>query len=136
MFNTFNSLFFGGNNLSNWYFGWSSILLAFATGAAIGLFFHRDEWLNGYSSFSRRMLRLGHIAQAALGMLNVLAALAQTPNSHELSAIGSWSLIVGGIAMPTVCFLSAWRKSFRHLFFIPVIALITGVVEVIKMGPP
>jgi hypothetical protein len=48
------------------------VLLAFATGAGLGLFFHRDDFLGGYNSFRRRIVRLGHIALAALGMLNVI----------------------------------------------------------------
>ena len=54
--------------MANWYFGWASILSAFVTGALIGLFFYREDFLGGYMSFSRRILRLGHIAQAALGL--------------------------------------------------------------------
>jgi hypothetical protein len=30
--------------------------------------------------------------------------------------------------MPTCCFLSAWRKPFRHLFFIPVTGVATGII--------
>jgi hypothetical protein len=119
----------------NWYFGWISILLAFVTGAAIGLFFHKEDFLGGYNAFRRRILRLGHIAQAALGMMNVIAGNSQISGIIELSATGQWSLVFGGIAMPVVCFLSAWRPNCRHLFFIPVVLLITAAVEMIKAGP-
>ena len=115
----------------NWYAGWSLILAAFATGAASGLFFHRDDFLGGYASFRRRLLRLGHIALAALGMLNVLFSM--TAVSSPLSSV---LLTVGGISMGPVCFLTAWRKPFRHLFFIPVTALLLGVVFVIRGGAP
>jgi hypothetical protein len=40
----------------------------------------------------------------------------------------SISFVVGGLAMPIVCFLSGWRKPFRHLFFIPVVSLLLAVV--------
>ena len=33
--------------------------------------------------------------------------------------------------MPTVCFLSSWRKPFRHLFFVPVVLLVGGVVLIL-----
>ena len=59
----------------NWTFGWLLILSAFLTGAGIGIFFERDDFLGGYGSFRRRLLRLGHISLAALGMLNVLYGL-------------------------------------------------------------
>jgi hypothetical protein len=110
-------------NPFNWQVGWALVLGAFVTGAGIGLFIHREDFLGGYQSYRRRMLRLGHIALAALGMLNVLFAL--TP--WALPAAGG-CFIVGGVAMPTVCFLAAWREKCRHLFFVPVLALVAGVV--------
>ena len=119
----------------NWYFGWISILCAFGTGALIGLFFYRDEFLGGYASFRRRILRLGHIAQAALGMMNVVAGNSQLSSGVEFSMIGQWGLVVGGISMPVVCFLSAWRAECRHLFFIPVISLCWAVIEILMAGP-
>jgi hypothetical protein len=119
----------------NWYFGWISILTAFVTGAGIGLFFYRDDFLGGYGSFRRRILRLGHIAQAALGMMNLIAGVDQLQRGLEYAAIAQWGLVVGGITMPLVCFLSAWRPGCRHLFFIPVIALIAAAVEILQRGP-
>lgn len=119
----------------NWYFGWTSILLAFVTGAIIGLFFYRENFLGGYDSFRRRILRLGHIAQAALGMMNVVAGNGQVSSGVEFNAFAQWGLIIGAISMPTVCFLSAWRPAFRHLFFIPVTSLIVAAVEILKAGP-
>ncbi|TWT82290.1 hypothetical protein CA13_37520 [Planctomycetes bacterium CA13] len=120
----------------NWYFGWALIASAFGTGAIIGLFFHREDFFGGYGSFRRRLLRLGHIAQAALGMMNVLFSVS-TPTTGLLETqIASWAFIIGGIAMPTVCFLTAWKKPFRHLFFIPVVALFIGVIQTLQNGPP
>src|SRR5262245_23719460 len=63
----------------NWYAGWGLLLAAFATGALAGLGFHREDFLGGYGSFRRRLLRLGHIALAALGMLNLIYALSPWP---------------------------------------------------------
>jgi hypothetical protein len=42
--------------------------------------------------------------------------------------VASACFVAGGIAMPAICFLSAWRRPFRHLFAFPVIALVTAVV--------
>jgi len=113
----------------NWQFGWLLVLAAFATGAIMGLSFHREEFLGGYNSFRRRLVRLGHIALAALGMMNVLFAISPWP------APGSWSagaaslcFVVGGIAMPATCFLTAWRPGFRHVFALPVTALVLAVL--------
>ena len=109
--------------------GWWLILAAFATGAVLGLGFHREEFLGGYGSFRRRLARLGHIALAALGGLNVLYGISPVPAHAAPGAL----LLAGGIAMPAVCFLSAWKPGFRHLFFIPVLLLLSGVVLVIYL---
>lgn len=113
------------------------MIVAFSTGAVIGLFFHQENFLGGYQSFKRRIVRLGHIACAALGIINVLfgMAYADAPVGTPL-AVASCAWIVGGISMPSVCFLSAWRTEFRHLFFIPVTALILGGVETLRLGMP
>jgi hypothetical protein len=111
--------------------GWTSILLGFLAGAVPGLFFWREEWLGGYGSWRRRMVRLAHIAFFGLGFINLLFAL--TVAQVGLSAtsgplyLASWLLVAGNVAMPVVCYLSSWRLPFRHLFFIPVLCLLSGV---------
>jgi len=92
------------------------------SGAIIGLFFHLESFAGGYASFRRRMLRLGHVAFFGLGILNVIFALTLmatdiTPSNPMLASI---SLIAAAVLMPTVCFLTAWKRSFRHIFALPV----------------
>src|SRR4051812_39053060 len=99
----------------NWFGGWTLIGVAFVTGAAIGLRFHRDDFLGGYTSFRRRIIRLGHIALAALGLMNVAYGLSPVPTGHWGEA-ASIALLGGAIAMPAVCFLTGWRAGFRQLF--------------------
>ncbi len=121
----------------NWYCGWGMILAAFITGALLGLFFHREDFLGGYASFRRRILRLGHISLAALGAINVLYGLSAAPAQLSLPArIASAAFIVGGLTMPAVCFLTAWRTGFRHYFFIPVTALILAAIQTLWIGFP
>lgn len=121
----------------NWYFGWGAILAAFVSGAVIGLSFHREDFLGGYGSFRRRILRLGHIALAALGMMNVLYGLSPASVTRaEYAWVASAGFVIGEVTMPAVCFLSAWKASFRHLFFIPVVALIVAAVQVLSGGAP
>jgi hypothetical protein len=121
----------------NWYFGWALILSAFVTGATLGLFFHREDFLGGYASFRRRIVRLGHISQAALGMLNVLYGLSPWPEGSLWEAqAASLCYMIGGIAMPCVCYLTGWREQFRHLFFVPVAALVLAVIYTLQGGPP
>jgi hypothetical protein len=116
----------------NWYVGWGLILSAFATGSLLGLFYHDDNFWGGYASFRRRIVRLGHISQAALGMLNVLYALAGTGDNLPASL----GFVVGGLAMPLVCFLTGWRKPFRYLFVVPVAALVIAVAATLYRGVP
>jgi hypothetical protein len=123
--------------MMNWYFGWGAILVAFVTGAMLGVFFYSEDFLGGYASFRRRILRLGHISLAALGMINILysqSSLAAEPSLRM--TIASISFVVGGVSMPAVCFLSAWRVGMRRLFFIPVVALIVAAVQALRIGPP
>jgi hypothetical protein len=121
----------------NWYFGWGMILTAFLTGAVLGLFFYREDFLGGYASFRRRILRLGHISLAALGMINILYSLPPMGSEPSLrTQVASLGFIIGGLTMPAVCFLSSWRVGFRHLFFIPVSALVIAVIQTLRIGPP
>jgi hypothetical protein len=120
----------------NWYFGWGLILAGFASGAVLGLFFHRDDFLGGYQSFRRRIIRLGHIALVALGMLNVLFAISPWPTAWSADGVlAARCFIIGGVAMPAVCFLTGWKDRFRFLFFIPVTALVLAVVFTLRGGP-
>ena len=98
--------------------GWYGFLGGVLSGMIIGLFFHRENWLGGYNSFPRRMVRLGHIAFFGLGLINILFALSALAPSRGTDA-ASLLLIVGLVTMPLNCFATAWKRSFRHLFFIP-----------------
>ena len=100
------------------------ILSGFVSGAIVGLGFHREDYLGGYGSFRRRLVRLGHIAFVALGFLNLIFGL--SPVATGTVGWAPWTgrfLVAGSVAMPTICLLTAWKPAFRHLFFIPVTLL-------------
>ena len=59
----------------NLHFAWIWMLGGMISGAVIGLFFHDPQWLGGFGSWRRRMLRLGHIAFLGTGLLNLGFAL-------------------------------------------------------------
>lgn len=107
--------------------GWIGILLGFISGAVPGMYFYQKGWLGGYPSWTRRMIRLAHIAFFGIGFINIAYGL--TVLSYPLCFYQTTSrlLILGAISMPTVCYLSAYKMNFRHLFFIPVVSLILGV---------
>lgn len=117
--------------------GWVGVLGGVVSGALIGLFFHRDNWAGGYGSFPRRMLRLGHISFFGIGFLNFALGLTviaiPLPPTH--AQVASLAMIAGAVTMPLVCFLTAWRKPFRHLFPVPVLSVLVAATAVLSGWP-
>lgn len=113
--------------------GWIGMLVGVLCGAILGLFFHREDWMGGYASHRRRLTRLGHISFFGLGLLNLnFAATAGLLNLHGWSMnVSSMGLIMAAITMPICCFLTAWKKPFRHLFPIPVVAAAIGILAIL-----
>lgn len=119
----------------NLYVAWTGILLGLLTGIPLGLGFHDEGWLGGYNSWRRRLLRLGHIALFGTAFLNL--ALWLTVQHRDLAPpplLASVLLAAGAATMPAVCFLAAWRKPLRQLFFIPVLCLAGGTLDFILRG--
>jgi len=117
--------------------GWVGIFLGFLAGALPGLFFWMDDWLGGYGSWRRRLVRLAHVAFFGLGFINILFALSVAGLGLAASAPLGWSsglLVAGAAAMPAVCYLAAWRQPLRHLFFIPVTCMVLGVAFFLREG--
>ena len=108
--------------------GWILISLGFLAGAFLGTRYQDEQFLGGYADPKRRLVRLGHIACIALGVLNLLFVLsAERAGMDGLAlAIASWGFVVGGVAMPTICFLSSWRRGFGVLFAVPVLSLVAA----------
>lgn len=117
------------------YAAWLGIFMGFVAGALLGFFFHSDTWMGGYTSWSRRMARLGHISFFGIAFINFAYALSLGIPEFMIGSWYSSSLFMcGAITMPLVCFLSAYRKVFRHLFFIPVLSLVIGTLFILKEG--
>jgi len=114
--------------MRNLYAAWIGFLAGCVAGAVPGLFFHDEEWLGGYASWRRRMIRLAHVAFFGVGFLNLSFVLTARALGLETGlGLSSVLLIFAAAAMPIVCYLSAWRPSFRHAFFVPAFALTGGV---------
>ena len=113
--------------------GWIALLGGALSGALIGLQFHRENWLGGYGSFRRRLMRLGHIAFFGLGFLNLLFGLSirALPISAPFGEAAAIALVTGAATMPLTCFLAAWRAPFRQLFPLPVMSVVTGIVSLL-----
>ena len=104
----------------NLYAAWIGFLIGALAGATSGLFFDRENWLGGYADWRRRMVRLGHVSYFGIGLLNLgIFLTVEAMGAQEGTRLPAILLIVGAVAMPLVCYLSAYRKSFRHLFFVP-----------------
>jgi len=114
---------------TNIYAAWVGILLGCLAGAVKGLFFRDENWLGGYVSWTRRMLRLAHVSFFGIAFINMSFALSASALGIN-AALGAPSVlfIIGAISMPLVCYLSAVKDTFRHLFFIPVLSIILGTV--------
>ena len=114
----------------NLYAAWLGMLLGASTGAVQGLFFHKEDWMGGYGSWQRRMTRLGHIAFFGIAFVNI--AFASTVHilelDHDSLYWASVLLVVGQIGMPVICYVSAFVKPVRNLFFIPVLSIATAVI--------
>jgi len=113
--------------------GWLGMLGGVISGAIIGLFFHQEGWMGGYASFRRRMTRLGHISFWGLGLINMMFAFSVRAVELPIinAQVASVGFILGLVTMPLCCFLTAWRESFRHLFPLPVICVLVGVVSLL-----
>lgn len=118
--------------------GWLGMLAGVLSGALVGLFFHRDDWMGGYGSYRRRLTRLGHISFFGIGLVNLAfaATAAQLRLSGSCLRIASAALLVGAVAMPACCFLAAWRKPMRHLFPIPVAAVAAAIIAILAGSRP
>jgi hypothetical protein len=113
--------------------GWIALLGGAASGALIGLRFHREQWLGGYGSFRRRLMRLGHIAFFGLGFINLLFSFSirVLPVPEPFGEVAAVGLVVGAVTMPLTCFLAAWRAPLRQLFPLPVTAVIGAIVSLL-----
>ena len=115
--------------LINIYTAWIAFLMGGIAGAVSGLFFHKKEWMGGYESWRRRLIRLAHISFFGIGCLNLAFALTSRHLGIESGIIiPSVLLIIGVATMPLVCYLSAWKPLFRHIFFIPAGSVILALI--------
>jgi hypothetical protein len=117
---------------------WGGILLGFLSGMVLGLFFHRENWLGGYTSFKRRLYRLAHISLFGLGAVNLFFYLTtRTFEFDHALVVASWAFVMGAITMPICCVVMAHFPKAHMVFAVPVTSLITGgtltMLEIIKL---
>ena len=106
---------------------WLGVLGGIFTGIAQGAFFHDDHWLAGYGSWPRRLMRLGHVSFFGIAFLNLAFAwTVHNPGWRPDSSLPAAALAAAQVLMPAVCYLAAWHKPLRHLFFAPVGCVLVG----------
>src|SRR5258708_6544794 len=111
-------------------FAWLWILLGFLSGAAMGMCFQRETWMGGYTSFPRRMYRLGHISFFGLGLINFLFAITLRVFAIKSPIVdcAGYAFITGGVLMPICCLLMAHSPTLKPaaVFAAPVSSLLVG----------
>jgi hypothetical protein len=106
---------------------WVGMLLGFVSGFALGLFFHRENWLGGYGSFKRRLYRLAHISFFGLAAVNLFFYFTtQTLSAGAMLSFASSAFVIGAITMPVCCLVMAHFPKTRPLFALPVFSLLAG----------
>jgi hypothetical protein len=111
-------------------FGWISVLGGLGMGLYMGLKFQREDWLGGYGSFPRRMVRLAHVALVALGILNIQFA-QSLPRMHAGAtavAIASFAFMAAAVLMPACCLWMAVRRRHFEIFAAPITCLAAGLL--------
>ena len=120
---------------ASWIAGWAFLLAAFVSGGVIGLWFHRADFLGGYGAWRRRLIRLAHIALAALGMLNLIFALSPCPAPDTPAAtVATLGFVLGGVTMPACCVACAFFPALRFAFAVPVLLLVAAAATVVVTG--
>jgi hypothetical protein len=116
--------------MHNEIFGWVSVLAGVAMGIYMGQKFQREDWIGGYDAFPRRMVRLAHVALAAIGILNIQfgqsAARLRLPAALETAA--SVALMAAAVLMPACCLWVARRRRHFEIFAAPVTSLAAGLI--------
>lgn len=110
---------------------WVGFALGCISGAMPGLFFHRQDWLGGYTSWPRRLIRLAHISFFGIGFLNLGMGLTSQALTIA-SPVASILMLIGAVTMPALCYASAFRPAWRHLFFIPAGSVLLSIILFIE----
>lgn len=109
---------------------WTSLLLGAASGLVIGLWSFggpvpEPDWVGGYAELPRRLLRLGHIALFALGMINFMLTrqLAASDLSAGTTRLALAAMNVGNVGMPVLLFAAVARPEVKYLLALPALAV-------------
>lgn len=102
----------------------------FISGMILGLRAEGEKWLGGYTSVTRRYLRLAHVAFIALSIINILYGkeLASVALPNHIKNIGSALMIFGAVGVPLACIAAAFLKKAKYILPLPASALLIGTI--------
>jgi len=115
--------------------GWSTMVIGILSGSFLGMFafagpFPAPKGWEDYSSLTRRMVRLAHIAFVMLPIITILYGnhIDGAVLSDELKTIGCYLMIFGMFGVPILLILSAvvWHP-FKYLEALPVTGIVMGL---------
>ncbi len=111
-------------------FGWAWMCVGFLSGMILGLWSEGEQWLGGYSSVTRRYLRLAHVAFIALSIINILYGheLASVALPNNIKNIGSALMIFGTAGVPLACISAAFLRKTKYLLPLPAMAVMIGTI--------
>ncbi len=109
-------------------FGWAWMCVGFISGMILGIWSEGEKWLGGYSSITRRYLRLAHVAFIALSIINILYGkeLGSVALPIHIKSIGSALMIFGAAGVPIACISAAFFRKARYFLPLPALAVLTG----------
>jgi len=108
----------------------TSLFLGAASGLVIGLWsfggpLPEPAWVGGYSELPRRLIRLGHIALFALGMINLMLARQHAgfglPERTTRLALAAMN--IGNLLMPALLFATVFLPAMKYLLAVPALAV-------------
>lgn len=112
----------------------TSLLLGAASGLVIGLWsfggpLPEPSWVGGYGELPRRLLRLGHVALFALGMINLMLTrqLAACAPGEGATRLAQAAMNVGNISMPPLLFAAALQAEIKYLLGLPALAVFVAL---------
>lgn len=110
-------------------FGWIWLFIGILMAMWMGLHVFKSNWLGGYTSLPRRLLRLSHIAFMALSLTNILYGFSidSVNLPIKVKKIGLYAMIIAAIFMPIICLLSAHNIFFQSFFFIPALSFALAI---------
>jgi hypothetical protein len=102
--------------------------LGFVFGMILGMWAEGEKWLGGYTSLTRRYLRLAHVAFIALSIINILYGkeLGVIDLPIPVKNIGSYLMIFGAAGVPLTCISAAFFRKTRYLLPLPAVAVLAG----------